>query len=79
MTTVLTRWGNSLAVRLPKEVLSEALFSENDKVELIADKTGIKIQKAEKIETLADLFKGYTGDYQYQESDTGAPVGNEVW
>jgi antitoxin MazE len=79
MTTTLRKWGNSLGVRLPREILKEALFSENERVELIADKTGIRIQKIDKIETLDDLFKGYNGNYAYHDIDTGNPVGNEVW
>ncbi|MDR0308637.1 MAG: hypothetical protein LBH87_01745 [Coriobacteriales bacterium] len=32
-----------------------------------------------KKKTIADLFEGYTGDYQPQEMDWGSPVGKEMW
>lgn len=79
MTTRIQKWGNSQGLRLPKEALKAALFSDNETVEIIADETGIKIQKTQRIETLADLFKGYSGDYKCGEWDTGVPAGNEVW
>lgn len=79
MTATLQKWGNSQAVRLTKEVLKAAQFRENEVVEIIADETGIKIRKAQKIETLADLFRNYDGGYKPTEWDTGAPVGKEVW
>lgn len=79
MTTTLQKWGNSQGLRLPKEILKAANFSENETVELLADETGIKIQKARKLETLDDIFKDYKGTYHCKEIDTGKPVGNEVW
>ena len=79
MTTTLQKWGNSQGVRLPKEILKTAFFAGNEMVELLADETGIKIQKIRQVETLNDLFKNYEGTYQCREVDTGKPVGNEVW
>lgn len=79
MTATLKKWGNSLGIRLPKKILNEAHFGENEQVELIADKNCIRIQKIEIIETLDDLFKGNNLRYEYNEDDTGSPVGNEVW
>ncbi len=79
MTATLQKWGNSQALRLTKEVLKAANFSENEAVEIFADEMGIRIQKAQKIETLYDLFKDYKDDYKCTEWDTGAPIGKEVF
>jgi antitoxin MazE len=79
VSTTLSKWGNSQGVRLPKSILDAASIGEGEDVEISADKTGIKIRKAVKIETLDDLFKDYHGDYKCEEIDTGEPVGNEVW
>lgn len=79
MTTTIKKWGNSQGIRLSKEVLQAALLDENEAVELIADETGIRIQKVQKIETLADLFKNYHGNYMPHEWVTGVPVGKEVF
>lgn len=79
MTTTLQKWGNSRAVRLTKEILAAAQFSDNEAVEILADETGIRIQKTQKIETLDDLFRDYSGDYKCVEWNTGKPAGKEVW
>jgi antitoxin MazE len=79
MKATLQKWGNSQALRLTKDILGAAGFSENEAVEIFADKTGIRIQKTQKIETLDDLFRNYNGDYKCAECDTGTPVGKEVW
>lgn len=79
MTAKLQKWGNSQAIRLTKEVLNAAQFRENETVEIFADESGIRIQKAQKIETLEDLFKNYEDKYECAEWDTGSPVGKEVW
>ena len=79
MTTTIKKWGNSQGIRLPKKALRAARLDENEAVELVADETGIHIQKVHKIETLADLFKNYHGDYKPHEWKTGVPVGKELY
>ena len=79
MRAKLQKWGNSQALRLTKDVLNAAGFEINETVEIYADETGIRIQKAQKVETLDDLFKDYNSDYKCTEWDTGTPVGKEVW
>ena len=79
MTATLQKWGNSQALRLTKDILGAAGFSENEAVEIFADKTGIRIQKTQKIETLEDLFRNYKGDCKCAEWDTGASAGKEAW
>lgn len=79
MTTTLQKCQQGQCLRLPDEILQAALFSENETVEISADKAEIVIQKVQKIETLDDLFNNYNGTYHCQEVDTGEPVGYESW
>lgn len=79
MTGTIKKWGNGLGICLPKEIIDEALFSANERVELISDKMGIKIQKVGRPKTLSDLFKGYSGDYVYDDINADNSVGTEVW
>ena len=48
ITTTIIKWGNS-GIGLPKEVLQAALMVENEPIELIADETGIRIQKVKRL------------------------------
>ena len=83
MTGTIQKWGNSNAVRLPKNILDELLLQENDTVEIIAENDSIIIRKAVRKrrakKSLEERFENYNGDYKCEEIDWGPPVGEEVW
>jgi hypothetical protein len=39
----------------------------------------IQYAEPEKHYKLDDLLKDFTGEYTFEEWDTGVPLGNEVW
>lgn len=80
MTTTIKQWGNSRAIRLPKELLNLVSLSTDDIVEVNIEDNKIVIQKS-KVErpTIKQLFDSYTGDYKTEELDWGAEQGKEVW
>jgi len=76
----LAKWGNSLAVRIPKNVAEEARLQEGDGIELKAIGPGaIRIRTVKTKPTLAQLVRGITPRNRHAESDWGPPVGNELW
>jgi len=80
MKTQLSRWGNSLAVRIPKDVAAAAELKEGDNVELNVDGPGtVKLQKSEKKLTLKELLDDINPENVHTESDWSEPRGNEVW
>lgn len=78
MESNISKWGNSQAVRIPKNILEMARFREDEKVRLLVDGEKIIITKAIEHKTLAERFKGYNGDYKPHEFSFGEPVGKEV-
>lgn len=80
MRANIQKWGNSQAVRLPKALLEISQLSENDAVEIIAEKNAIIIRKAENRthKTLKERLKNFDAEYQFSEFDTGEAVGREV-
>lgn len=57
----VARWGNSLAVRLPAELVRELGLKEGDQIELRADGDGLAVARRRRSdEILADLdrFRG---------------------
>ena len=81
-STVITKWGNSHALRLPLEILKAAGISCNDKVYLDANEDKIIISKipAPKKGTLEYLFRDYSGEsFQTVLVNPVEPVGNEQW
>jgi len=81
-SAVITKWGNSHALRLPSKMVKELGIDCNDKVYLEADEDRIIISKAPKPKkgTLEYLFKDYSGEsFKTVLINPLEPVGNEKW
>ena len=78
MTITISKWGNSLAVRLPKEALESAHLHEGDLLSVVAAENGLLLTPVNRpsIEALVDAI---TAENLHRETRTGLPVGNEVW
>jgi len=78
MKTQMVKWGNSLAVRIPKPVVEEARLKEGDSLEIEAAEGRVELRRATKIPTLAQLVSQIAPESRYAEISTGAEVGKEV-
>ncbi|MEK6537249.1 MAG: AbrB/MazE/SpoVT family DNA-binding domain-containing protein [Actinomycetota bacterium] len=75
---VVQKWGNSLALRIPRPFAGEVGLREDSEVELrIVDGT-LVVRPARKF-SLAGLLAGVTRRNLHGEVRTGGPVGNESW
>lgn len=80
MRTRVQRWGNSLAVRIPKAVARDARLEENTPVDLtLVDGKVLLIPVVESAPTLEQLLAGVTAHNLHGEFDTGPAVGRETW
>lgn len=80
MQTTIKKWGNSLALRIPKLLASDANLKLNKTVDMSIDKGSIIITPiSEKEYSLEKLLKGISKDNIHGEFDIGAPVGKELW
>ncbi len=75
----LSKWGNGVGIRIPKEFLAAANLHTEDEVSISEVNGQIIIEKRFKHKTFAERMAGYNGDYKATEFDWGKPVGNEVW
>ena len=79
MKTQMVKWGNSLAVRIPKPVAGEARLKEGDTVEIEAAAEGrIEVHRVTKFPTLADLVSKITPENRYGEISTDREIGKEA-
>jgi len=80
MIAQLSKWGNSVALRLPKTILKEVNLKESDNVELHVESGIIQVRKADSVPKvdLAALFTGYEGG-KPEMSDWGRSEGREEW
>jgi antitoxin MazE len=79
MTTQLARWGNSLAVRLPRLVVVEARLEEGDSLEIRVSGRVITMQPADPLARLEALVAQVTPENRHGEVEWGRAVGSEQW
>jgi len=80
MQTKIKKWGNSLALRIPKSFALNANLRQNELVDISIDKEKIIITPiVEKEYSLDELLEGVSEDNLHGEFDTGVPVGKEIW
>ena len=76
MQTTITKWGNSLGLRLPRHLAEEAQLVEGATVSLEFEDGSIKVTPTRKRFKLSELLRG---EKRTAEFDWGKPVGNEDW
>ena len=80
MKTRVQKWGNSLALRIPKAFAEEVGIADNVLVDIsLTDGKLLVMPITEQPITLDDLLAGITDDNIHHEYDTGIPEGNEAW
>jgi len=79
-TTTIKKWGNSLAVRIPKHVADELHIDQNTEVALAVEEGELRIKPKDVPHySLDDLLARVTAENTHNEVDTGPAQGNEVW
>ncbi len=80
METVVRKWGNSAAVRIPAAVLEAAGMAMEQAIAIREEQGRIVIEKmALPSYDLATLAQGIPDEDRHDPVDTGRPVGGEVW
>lgn len=80
MRTKVQRWGNSLAVRIPRSFAQEAHLQENNPVELrVIDGRIVITQVSPPKVTLDDLLARITDENIHREIPVGPSMGTEAW
>ena len=80
MLTKVQKWGNSLALRIPKAFALDAQLENDSLVEIHIVEGQIIITPVNaQTWTLEELLAGINKNNFHHEIDTGSAVGNEVW
>lgn len=80
MKARVQKWGNSLALRIPKALAAEAHLAEGSRIELslVDGKLVIQALRPES-PTLADLLAQVTDANRHGAWNTGPAAGKEAW
>ena len=79
MNTVIRKWGNSPAVRLPVSVMSAARLELEQRVQVTVEEGRVIIEPLGRVEySLEQLVADITEKTSHTEVGFGAPVGKEA-
>lgn len=78
MNARVQRWGNSLAIRIPRTYASDLGVREGSEVELTLDGRALIVTPST-VPTLDALLDGITDANRHEELDIGPPEGREAW
>lgn len=78
MQVQVARWGNSLGVRIPKQIVERVGLREGARVEIEADADRIVITQPRRRYQLAELLQGMTPEAMREAFDWGPDRGREI-
>ncbi len=79
MKTSVARWGNSLALRIPRAVVEKSRLAEGIEVELAAKSDGFVVRRSAPSYALSTLLAGVKAGNRHGEIKAGAVRGGEAW
>jgi antitoxin MazE len=78
MHVQIARWGNSLGLRVPKEIAAQVGLKAGARVEITAEDGRIIVAVASPVYTLHELLGGMTPEAMHEAFDWGPAVGREA-
>ena len=78
MQVQVSRWGNSLGLRIPKDIAIRAGLREGTRVDIETEGNRIIIAPAQPRYILIDLLKGMTPEAMREAFDWGPDKGREI-
>lgn len=81
MTVKIQKWGNSQGIRLPKYLLENIDWKDNESLKIKIEKGKLIIEKEEKNKrkNIKELFAEFDGQYDNPNIEWGEPTGEEIW
>ena len=80
MKAQIQKWGNSLALRIPKSFAVESKVAQGSVVEVSLEQGKIVVAPITELDfTLDDLLAKVTKRNLHEEVDTGSSLGKEAW
>lgn len=74
----LTKWGNSLGLRVPRDIAARMGLTEGARVDIEASDDGrIIVTKSRRRFTLEELLAGMTPEREHRQDDD-SPMGEEI-
>lgn len=75
----IQKWGNSLAIRIPKPFALEVGLEQNSLVTVSIKEGKLLLEPVKSSYSLEELLAKVTANNLHHEVETGPTVGNEAW
>jgi antitoxin MazE len=79
METTVRKWGNSLAIRIPRPFADELGILEGHPVQIAVEAGRLVVRPAPRPLALRELLKQVRPGNLHGEVESGRPVGRETW
>jgi len=81
MKSKIQKWGNSLAIRIPKSFAMQTEIEQDSIIDLSVNdgKIIVEPEKKKPKYSLEELLDGVTEENLHGEINFGKPVGKEIW
>jgi antitoxin MazE len=80
ITAHIKKWGNSLAIRFPKSLLTQLNLHEDEEIEISIEEGKLILSPIKKPKYMLDeLLAQITPERLHDEIDFGPSTGKEVW
>ena len=77
--SIVAKWGNSLAIRIPKNIAEKIHLQEGNSISITVENNNIIITPKAPKYTLEELLTGASSEDFEGEYDWGEAVGEEIW
>jgi antitoxin MazE len=78
-TLKVRKWGNSLAIRLPKSLAERHQLLDGSEIKYRDSSKRTVLEFDEPNLTLEELVNAITPENRHTATDWGSPLGNEIW
>ncbi len=75
----IQKWGNSLALRIPRAFAKETSLAEGTAIDLAVSRGRLVVTPRKRKYQLAELLKDIKPSQLHDEQFTDAAVGKEIW
>ena len=79
MLAKIQKWGNSLAIRIPKSFAKQINIDQGSYLDLSTIDGKLIAKPIDEEYSLQELLKKVTNENIHREMDTGVVVGKEIW
>jgi len=79
MKATIQKWGNSLAIRIPRNITKDTKVAEGSNIDIMVENGNIVLSPRKKEYSLKELLKNITNENIHSEISTGDQIGGEIW